>query len=317
MTVNAQLLISAIGALFLFAGTCDKPNPVDNNTTDPKPSFGTFLVTLVPPEGTSAGYATVFGRVNDGPIPVRTIWEEAAVAGTCRLLKPRIPFCDPPCAGNAVCVEDDSCQQEPSPVYVGTVTVNGVKTTDGNATFTMDTMRWNYQRSSNIAFPPFNEGDNVSVSAAGNMPFTLTVKGISPLEILTDSIVLEDGKPVTVQWKPANVANISTVSVKVDISHHGGTAGVIECTCPDDGSVTLPASLVDQLKALGYFGFPKIEFTRRSVARDSATGIELAIESMVTKYVSIPGLRSCNEDTDCKPGEICEYFRCKDTTGNK
>ena len=317
MRFHAQLLTGAIGVLILFLGTCEKSNPVDNNDPEPKPSFGTFLISLVAPEGTSSGYATVFGRVNDGPTPIGIIWNEKAAIGNCRLLTPEAPDCEGPCGGNALCVEGDTCQSFPSPVYVGKVTVNGVKTTDGDATFTMDTLRWNYQRSSNIAYPPFDEGDIITVSTAGGTPFTLTVKGISPLEILTDSIVLEDNKPVTIQWTPSNVANNSTISITVDISHHGGTAGIIECECPDDGSVTIPAPLIDQLKALGYFGWPKIEFTRRTVARDSATGVELAIESKITKYVQIPGLISCDENEDCPEGQICEFFRCKDTTVTK
>jgi hypothetical protein len=317
MKVNAKLLLGALGVLLLFSGICDKSNPVDPIDPDPKPSFGTFLVTLVAPQGGSDGYVTVFGRVNDGPTPVGIIWSKKASEGIFRLLTPEVPNCDEPCGGNALCVEGDTCQPYPDPVYVGMVTVNGIKTSDAGSTFTMDTSLGAYDRSSNLAYPPFNEGDDVSVSASGNKPFALTVKGISTLEIENDSIVLEDGKPVTLKWTPAKSADNSTLSITVDISHHGGTAGIIEGECPDNGSVTIPASLITQLKALGYFGFPKIEFIRKSVARDSATGIELIIESRATKYVHIPGLRSCNEDTDCLPGEICEYFRCKDTTGTK
>jgi hypothetical protein len=314
MIFHAKLLTVAAGVLFLLLGTCDKPNPVNTEKSDPKPSFGTFLVSLYPPNELSQGYTTLAGRVNDGPTPSNTIWNKTAESGNCQLLTPRKPLCDPPCDENAECVEDDSCQPYPSQIYVGKVTVNGIKTGDGAMSFTMDTMKWNYLTADRLAYPPFDEGDIVTLSAAGSSTseaFSLSVKGINPLEVPNDSIVLENGKPVTVRWTPSGSASNSVISIMVDVSHHGGTRGKIECECPDNGSVTIPAALIDKLKALGYFGFPKIEIARRAVARDSTTGVELVIESSVAEEVYIPGLISCNQNEDCPEGQTCVNARCQ------
>lgn len=318
--MHARLLIVAFATTLFFTTTCDKPNPVDNNPPDPKPSFGSFQITLVPPEGTMPGMTTLSGRVNDGPTPSTVIWEEKASSGYCKLLTPRYPLCSEPCGAGAICVEDDSCQPYPSALTAGTVTVNGVMTKDGATSFTMDPINGTYQPVGIVlSYPPFSEGTAVTVTAPGATApaVNLTGKGIAPLEVLNDSIVLEDNKPVTVQWNAAAVAGISTISIMVDISHHGGIKGMIEVECPDNGSVTIPATLIDQLKALGYFGFPKMEITRRAVTRDTSSSVELVIESKVTKYVYIPGLISCNGDEDCPDGQTCEKFRCIDTTTTK
>ena len=311
---HTKLIAGAFIAFFMIGGTCDKPNPVDTETPAPKPSFGTFLVSLNPPNELSQGYTTIAGKVNDGPTPSTTVWEEMAAADNCRLLTPRIPFCDPPCGGSAACVEDDSCQSYPSPIYIGKVVMNGIKTSDGTMSFTMDTMKWNYLTAGGLAYPPFNEGDIVTMSAAGSSTseaFSLSVKGINPLEVPDDSIVLENGKPITIRWTPAGSAASSIISIMVDISHHGGTKGKIQCECPDNGSVTIPATLIDKLKALGYFGFPKIEIARRAVTRDSTASVELVIESSITKEVYIPGLISCNQNEDCPEGQTCVNARCQ------
>jgi hypothetical protein len=314
MVFRPKLLIGAIGVFFLLAGICDKQNPVDENPPDSKPSFGAFQISLVPPEGTMPGMTSLSGRVNDGPTPSTIIWEEQASSGYCKLLTPRVPFCSEPCLAGVACVEDDSCQPYPSALTAGTVTVNGAITKDGATSFTMDPINGTYQPVGIVlSYPPFSEGAAVTITAAGATApaINLTGKGIVPLEILNDSIVLEDNKPVTVQWTPPTIAGISTISIMVDISHHGGTKGKIEVECPDNGSVIIPATLIDQLKALGYFGFPKMEITRRAVTRDTGSNVELVIESKVTKYLHIPGLISCDEDDDCPEGQTCEYFRCK------
>jgi hypothetical protein len=253
--------------------------------------------------------------VNDGPTPSPIIWEEKASAGGCKLLVPRVPSCPEPCGGGAACVEDDSCQPYPSAIAVGTVTVQGLKTKEGATSFSMDPVGGNYQPTGVLfEYPPFSEGAAVTVTAPGNSTspaISLTGKGISPLKVSDDSIWLETGKPVTLRWTPPAITGNTVIFVRVDISHHGGTAGVIESECPDNGSLTIPASLVDALKALGYFGFPKIEISRKAVAKDAATNVELVIESKITKYVYIPGLISCNGDEDCPGGQTCENFRCK------
>ena len=190
--------------------------------------------------------------------------------------------------------------------------MKGIKTKDGTSTFTMDPVGGNYQPIGIVLdYPPCAEGETVTVSAPGgtsSKAISVSGRGISQLVVLNDSIVLEDGKSITVQWTPpaTNAAN-TRIFIMMDISHHGGTKGKIEVECADNGSVTIPGTLIDQLKALGYFGFPKMEVTRRAVARDTATNVELVFESKVVKYLQIPGLISCNGD--CAGYARVERFR--------
>jgi hypothetical protein len=121
--------------------------------------------------------------------------------------------------------------------------------------------------------------------------------------------VLADSQPITVKWTPATIPGISVIFISIDISYHAGTLGVIECNCDDNGSVTIPASLIDKLKALGTSGFPKLEISRRSVGTNSTTNARFVIESQVVIPLQIPGVISCDENdpsaNTCPEGYIC------------
>src|SRR5690606_38456471 len=142
--------------------------------------------------------------------------------------------------------------------------------------------------------------------------FTVSAKGIPPLVLLNDSISLEDGKPVDLRWTPPAQPGNSRISVDVDISHHGGSRGMIECEGPDNGAMIIAGALVDQLKALGISGFPKMEISRQAVGVHPEFEVELVLESRVTKYIGIPGLISCSDHLDCPDGQTCaDDMQCK------
>ncbi|MCP4600399.1 MAG: hypothetical protein GY847_07690 [Proteobacteria bacterium] len=252
----------------------------------------------------------------DGPTPSGTIWEEATEDSGCRLFTPRVPFCNEPCVGGAICVEDGQCQQYPSPVSVGTVEVEGVRTDSGEISFSMDPIAGNYQSAGiDLAYPAFSEGDEITITAQGDSytpPFTLKTTGISPLQGLNKSIALEDGQAVTLTWDRPEQTNAAGIHLKLDISHHGGSKGKIECDTEDTGSFVLPAALLDQLKSLGIAGFPTLIVSRESIgsAPISEVGpVDLVIGSTVELPVKIPGLTSCFDDKDCPEGQTCGVDR--------
>jgi hypothetical protein len=212
-----------------------------------------------------------------------------------------------------MCVEDDTCQPYPAVVTVGTVDVEGLRTTDGATSFSMDPVAGNYQPMGvTLEYPAFSEGDAITFSAAGEdsaPAFTLETEGISQLEVLNQSIELADGQAVTLNWTPPGQTGIADIYVKLDISHHGGTKGMIECNTGDTGSLELPAGLLDQLKALGISGFPSIVVNRKAVG--SSGRVDLVIISTVERYVEIPGLVSCNCPVnepcpECPTGQTCQ-----------
>ena len=298
--------ISSIGiiALFMAFGTCNK------ETTNPtKPvvgtaqSFGTFQISLVSEDA----YTGVLGKMYDGPTPPNMIFEEVMTSGSCRLFKRLYPFCNPGCGGTAACVKDDSCQPYPTAVDIGTVTISGLTTNDGKSSFSMDPLNKTYQFTS-LTYPPCKEGDLVTLTAAGSASvsgFTLTVKGISPITLLNDTIRMADGQPITLRWTPPTISGISTIFVLIDISYHGGTKAKIECDCADNGSLTIPAKLLDSLKSFGISGFPKVEVSRRAITTDTNAKAKIVIESKVVRYLEIPGIISCNGDGECPEGQYC------------
>ena len=279
--------------------------------------FGTFQVSLVAPRDTTPGFTGVLGRLQDGPTPSAIIWEEAAASGDCRLLTPRVPFCEEPCGGGALCVEDGQCQAFPTAITVGTVHVDGLHTAAGATTFSMEPIASNYQPPSGtqLAFPAFAVGDDITFTASGSSSvaaFSVTAKGISPLTVANEAIELA-GAPVLLEWTPSEQEEVTTISVAFDISYHGGTKGKVVCNCPDTGSLEVSASLLDQLKALGISGFPKIEIARRAIgSTQPPPRVDLVIESTVTRILDIPGVISCNGDGDCPRDQTCRPdFRCQ------
>ncbi|MGK4001391.1 hypothetical protein WMF31_02115 [Sorangium sp. So ce1036] len=287
------------------------------STGDPTRLIGAFQVRSLPAspaEGTpeATGSTSVLGKIYDGPTPSQIVWEVQAEEGGCQLLTPRVPFCNQPCGGSAVCVEDDTCQPYPAAHSAGNVTVTGLNLESGEASFVMTPTANNYQPPAGVrlAYPPADEGQVVRFEASGDHfgAFTLEARGVSPLALLNDTIRLDPGQPVRLEWAPPGQADISRVHVKLDISHHGGTKGMLECAAEDTGALELPASLVTQLLDLGVAGFPTIIVTRRSVGSTTidAGRIDLIISSQIEQSVVIEGLTSCNDDAQCPDGQTCQ-----------
>ncbi len=312
-----------------FAGACSSSSPAAVTPTedagvtadaapgDPSVLAGTFKLTLQGASTTTAASTSMLGKVYDGATPADTIWATQTASGPCKLLLPHVPFCETPCGSSKACVADNTCQAYPTSRSVGTVRVRGVKTQDGTADFSMSPVANNYQPPAGtaLAFPPFSEGDAVTLDAAGAYypAFTLTGKGIKPLELAAETWKLTSGTAFTVQWSAATAA-LATVHVKLDVSHHGGSKGKIECDGPDAGSLEIAEPLVTQLLALGVAGYPSIIVSRESVS--SVVGppgrIELAVASVVEKPVEITGLTSCTKNEDCDGGKTCQSdLTCK------
>ncbi len=271
--------------------------------------IGTFQVQLIAGSDAGPGYTSVVGRVQDGPTPAQLVWEEAAVDGDCRLVTPRVPFCATPCGGGAVCVENNTCRPYPASQSVGTVRVTGVRTSDGATSFEMVTVANAYQTSVELPYPAFAEGDALRVAAGGSAwapAFSLETRGIAPLVLATGALNLATGTAFALRWT-APTQTGQRVLVHLDISHHGGTRGKIECDTADDGELSIGANLVTRLLALGVAGYPTVVVTREAIASAPlpAGRVELVVSSGVETPVTIPGLRSCTSDTDCGDAGTC------------
>ena len=285
-----------------------------------QPKVGEFSFQLVAPvpafpgrEGTP-GFTALLGKVYRGPVPEQIVWEPQTRAEGCTLMTPRVPFCEQPC-GAGICVEDNVCRNNPATVSAGTLSVTGIRTEAGQTSFTVNPIRNNYLTPGavKLPFPAFEEGAQVGLSTSGSpdlAPFTMIGTGIAPLVLRGDNgdgYPLQRGKPLDLAWQPGGAAGKSRIQVKLDISHHGGTKGKIECDVDDDGALSIPAALTDKLMELGVAGFPTVMVTRASLTSTSTSlgRVDFRIYSYVETPVVIPGLVSCADDSECRGGQTC------------
>ncbi len=286
-------------------------------------SFSVELVAEVPASGDSSGndaFTSVIGKVSTGPTPLAVIWETRDQQGDCTLLVPRIPFCDPPCSGGEVCVEDGQCAAYPAGLDVGSVTVQGLRLADGSTEFSMDpigTARTYQPVGLSFEYPSFADGDPLNLAASGNdtAAFSVDTQGIAPLEMLSeDGVPFNRDQPVTLHWVPGATATAARVQVVVDISHHGGQTGEIDCDTSDSGSLEIAADLVTQLLDLSYAGFPSLKVTRIKAGstRIAQGRVEFRTLSSSVLNIEIEGLTSCMEvdsSTECPDGQVCQPNR--------
>jgi hypothetical protein len=255
----------------------------------------------------------VLGKVSDAPLSPNVIWELAHEDGDCRVLTPSVPFCDPGC-GADICQPGNVCVPYPVGQSVGEVTLSGVQLTSGESELILKEVVKNYQPppGTMFAFPPFAEGDEVRVHAAGgDYPgFDLATAAVAPLSLTSTDFALEEGKDLALTWEAAGANATSQVHLKLDISHHGGSKGMIECDTADDGELTISGALMTELIGLGVAGFPTVELTRVSTASAStAEGrVELKVSAFAGQSVTVAGFDSCNattcddpEDPNCVP----------------
>ena len=272
---------------------------------------GTFQVQVLADDADPAsGMTKVVGQVGDGPIPSNVIWTEAKHDGGCRLETPTVPFCATPC-GADVCVADDVCQAYPAAHSVGAVTLKGVKLAAGGTEVTLKEIAHAYQpvAGTALAFPPFGASDDVSVHADGGdyTAFDLSAKGVDPLVFTSTDFELEDAKPLVLTWDAAGDPQSSQMHLKLDISHHGGVKGIIECDSDDTGTLTISAAMISELLGLGVAGFPSVVLMRQSIdtAKIAPGLVKLEVSARAEHYVTVKGVDSCNVTADCPAGKTC------------
>lgn len=261
----------------------------------------------------------IVGQVADGPVPGNIIWTTTKKDGDCWLETPSTPFCEESC-GADVCVGDNQCQPYPTGHNVGDVILKGVHIEGGGTELTLKEIAKSYQPAAGttLAFPSFSATDTISVTATGGdyTAFELSAPGVNALDLKTTDFALDPAKAFELAWDPAADAKASTVHVRIDLSHHGGVKGLIECDAADTGALTISKELISELIGLGVAGYPSVILTRLSTdyAQLSHGRVELEVSSLVERYLTTPGVDSCTTDEDCKDGKTC---RSTDSTCQK
>ncbi|HXI58150.1 MAG TPA: hypothetical protein VNO55_18920 [Polyangia bacterium] len=270
--------------------------------------LGSFLLNL---ETKDPAHTTFLGVVKDGPQPELIIWDDVASGGGCTLQAPRVPFCTPSCTNGLACVAGGQCVGYPAAQDVGTVTVKGIGSADLviNPQSSPATRSVNYQPTGDLPYPPADEGASIEVDATGGKlgPFTIKSTGIAPLAF-AGPIPLESGKSLSLTWTAPGMPALTHMQIKVDISHHGGTRGQILCDVPDDGALEIPEPLITKLISFGVAGFPSVTLSRVAIGWASVPGgrISLEVSSTTQVNVTIPGLISCTDTSDCPMGKTCQ-----------
>jgi hypothetical protein len=275
---------------------------------------GSFLLSVTPGGGTIADKVGLIGKVYDAPNPTTVTWVDGASAAGCVLRTPKIPFCEPDCAEGHDCTGDGICQPRANAVNVGKVRVKNVSTLDGSLDFELTEVALTYQVPGTIklAYPPFAELDTVRLEAAGGAgsAFALEAPALTPMVLTGDTPKLERGQPFTVRWAPPLDASRSVVQVVLNISHHGGTSGKIDCEVPDSGSLTIPVELISGLVDIGVSGWPTVKLTRHASGTTQTDWglVSLGVDSAFERAIEIPGLESCDLPEDCASG-VCRADR--------
>jgi hypothetical protein len=286
----------------------------------PAKLVGAFNLKLVPARtatSTSAGSAAqsaFVGALTDAAPPVAMSWVVSQEAAGCTLYTPKSPFCDPGCGGTAVCVTDDQCVERPTAQTVGTIHLTGV----GPNELTMTPVAGNYQPKAGtvLPFPPCTEGSDVRLAADGGTftPFVLVAKCIAELDF-PGPVKIVKGSPLALTWKAPGQPALTRIQVRLEISHHGGARGKIECDVDDSGSLELPAAMVDKLVELGVAGFPTVVLTRTAsggVTSGEPKQVALNVQESVEREVQIDGLVSCMDNSDCPAPMTCQIdMSCK------
>ncbi|MDF3069905.1 MAG: hypothetical protein K0R38_5506 [Polyangiaceae bacterium] len=267
---------------------------------------GTFAIQMK----VDKGMTSVVGQVADGPVPENLVWTEKAKEGDCRLETPKPPFCEEAC-GADVCGADGKCHPYPKGHSVGAVALTGVKLESGGAEIALKEIAASYQPPAGtvLAYPPFGAEDVIEIHAAGaDYPaFDLSTTGVNPIILETTDFALSPDKPFVLEWDEAPDAKSSLMHVKIDLSHHGGVKGLIECDAADTGSLTISKEMIAELIGLGVAGFPSVVMTRISVDTHQLEHgkVQLEVSALVERYLTTPGVDSCTTAEDCPDGKTC------------
>lgn len=262
--------------------------------------LGTFTVALNPAvDESTPAYTTVFGKVYSGAYPTDVIETPIASEGGCTTYQFSRHSCiEPSCTGSQRCAGPNDCRDTPDLVSVGTVTLDGI----GDAPVTLSAINNNYQYPADLEYPGFDEGAPLTVSSTGGTyePFTITTTGVAPLTMRGEAFELAEDTPLRVEWEAGGNAD-AKVSVSLNISRHGGSAGYLECETNDSGSLTIPAVPITRLIQLGVAGFPQLTLVRSTRADAAVTGGKIALVStaMAIPPLTVEGVCSCFDSSDC------------------
>lgn len=245
-------------------------------------------------------YSAVSGEVHDGVVPI-TIMEEVLEADGCRLMRRNNTVCDPACEAGQTCDFDGTCIPYPATLGVGEVVILGL-----NKEVVMEEGTY---FDTTMPHPGFDPGAHVRLEAEGGdySPFELYGRGVTPLQIPDETWVLRQDQPLEVSWEEAQDEQAHML-LTFNIDQHGNTPVTMFCTAEDTGSLTVPASLVNEFKSQGVSGFSAANLFR--ITSDSVEiepgCVQFDIFSHRAGDLQVEGHVPCTGEGDCPDGMTCD-----------
>ena len=284
-----------------------------NNPCDPGTRVGGIWIGLIAPgsmapgDSGGVGYTTVSAGVYDG-VSRSNQWITAADAGGCRLLDR--PTCAPACAEPMFCATGNRCLGTPTLKDMGTLSIQGLA-----VPLELAPIGRYYSASIVDPFPPAMPDASITAATSGGdyAPFSLEARAVEPLAFDGADLSIGHGRSLDVTWTPPTRPGAAHIVAMVVLQPSVG-GPIIECTFPDTGAASIPASLLDRLIDLGINGYPSLRLLRRTVTSTNiAPGcVELEVDATVRRSLSVDGVTLCSDSTECPPPLTCQpTYTCR------
>ncbi len=273
--------------------------PLEYNRCAADVSVGDLALVL------AAEYTAFTGRIADGVVPA-AVPELIATDGDCRLLTTPNLTCDGCNVVSETC-SPTGCIPYPQSIDAGTVTVDGLL---AELMMTPSGGSKSYSNPTGFPHPGFDTGAEITLSTSGSdalAAFSLRGWGVPKLETAQTPVMVSAGKAAVIDWTPPATDGPAKIYLTLNINHHGSTSEWITCETADTGHLEISATLIDQLVARGFSGWPTIEM-RRQTADSTTTDvgcINFYVQSPVVLDVEVEGLVSCGDDSECPDGQTC------------
>lgn len=305
-------------------GTPDDSTPIDDSGDDsgtPKPP----VLTGACDNGTRIGFieishtshddALVTAQVEDAVFPTAELTPIEEKNG-CHMMRKENPFCNPTCESGFTCNLESECVPYPVRIEVGTIEITGT-----TVTHTMEPQTA-YYWDGDAELPLFDVGALIKGTVEGSKKlggFELHGFGVAQVELTDGQIwdpkppelpytwTLVKDTPFQFDWIPSK-EDEGDMYITLAIDEHGATPVTLYCEVEDTGSLTVPASMVNELIARGVSGFPAAYVYRRSMDHiDTELGcVEMEVSVQHEPFLVVEGHTPCFSDGDCPKGQHCD-----------